>query len=229
MTTAAIRAIARRYERKFPKPREPFSLAALRVAELRRLISARFGYVLPDNDIGREHARAMAHHLAQRSGDAGHRIKMFLEVGAPWMLPAEVQGLIVTTVTRPRKFTADRLATLLALTDVERTRLRITTIGAIDLTKAERKARRSKRDRERRREERRARGAKPRAEYEGYSLSRRKPWEALGVSRATWYRKHSGARPLPQIETSASAAFCCGYAVDEPVSRACGTAARLSN
>ena len=31
--------------------------------------------------------------------------------------------------------------------------------------------------------------ALPRAEYEASSLTRSKPWEALGMSRATWYRK----------------------------------------
>ena len=30
--------------------------------------------------------------------------------------------------------------------------------------------------------------SRPRAEYLAQSLSRSKPWEALGVSRATWYR-----------------------------------------
>lgn len=30
--------------------------------------------------------------------------------------------------------------------------------------------------------------SRPRAEYLANSLSRSKPWEALGVSRATWYR-----------------------------------------
>jgi hypothetical protein len=230
MTIAAIRAIARRYERKFPKQRGPLLLASLRIAQLRRLFRARYRYELPNDNIGREHARAMAHHLAQRPGDPRHQIEKFLEVWAPWMLPAEVQDLIVTVLRMPLKFSADRLATLLALTEVERARLRITTIGAIDLTKAERKARRSKRDRERHREKRRAQGAKPRTEYEAYSISRRKPWEVIGISRATWYRKHSGGaeRPLPQIETSASAAFCCLSAVDEPVC-ACGTAAGLSS
>lgn len=29
----------------------------------------------------------------------------------------------------------------------------------------------------------------PRAEYEAQSFSKSKPWEALGMSRATWYRK----------------------------------------
>jgi predicted transcriptional regulator len=31
--------------------------------------------------------------------------------------------------------------------------------------------------------------AVPRAEYEANSLSRSKPWEALGMSRASWYLK----------------------------------------
>ena len=31
--------------------------------------------------------------------------------------------------------------------------------------------------------------AVPRAEWEANSISRAKPWEALGMSRATWYRK----------------------------------------
>lgn len=30
--------------------------------------------------------------------------------------------------------------------------------------------------------------AQPRAEYEANSLTKSKPWEALGLSRATWYR-----------------------------------------
>jgi predicted transcriptional regulator len=30
--------------------------------------------------------------------------------------------------------------------------------------------------------------AQPRIEYEANSLTKSKPWEALGLSRATWYR-----------------------------------------
>lgn len=36
--------------------------------------------------------------------------------------------------------------------------------------------------------------SRPRAEYLAQSLSRSKPWEALGVSRATWYRQ---GKPSP--------------------------------
>jgi hypothetical protein len=36
---------------------------------------------------------------------------------------------------------------------------------------------------------RRARGVRTRAEYEAQSVSRAKPWLALGISRTTWYRR----------------------------------------
>lgn len=34
--------------------------------------------------------------------------------------------------------------------------------------------------------------ALPREEYEAASLARRRPWEAEGISRATWYRRRAG-------------------------------------
>jgi hypothetical protein len=43
---------------------------------------------------------------------------------------------------------------------------------------------------ERRKEARRNAGAIERAVYEADSINRAKPWVALGISRATWYRKH---------------------------------------
>jgi hypothetical protein len=56
------------------------------------------------------------------------------------------------------------------------------------MTKAERLARRRQHKRQRKEAIRRAAGAKPRAIYEATSISRNKPWEALGMSRASWYR-----------------------------------------
>lgn len=37
--------------------------------------------------------------------------------------------------------------------------------------------------------------AEPREQYLAKSLSKSKPWEALGMSRATWYRK---GKPEPE-------------------------------
>ena len=47
-----------------------------------------------------------------------------------------------------------------------------------------------RRNNERRDVKRREAGAKERSQYESESLSRQKPWEAEGVSRAWWYKKH---------------------------------------
>ena len=35
--------------------------------------------------------------------------------------------------------------------------------------------------------------AEPRAEFEGRSLARLEPWQAEGISRATWYRRRTRA------------------------------------
>ena len=40
--------------------------------------------------------------------------------------------------------------------------------------------------------------ALPREEYLANALTRTKPWEALGMSRATWYRKGK-PDPVPEI------------------------------
>ena len=39
--------------------------------------------------------------------------------------------------------------------------------------------------------------ALPRAEYEANAISRAKPWDALGMSRATWYRK---GKPVQSVK-----------------------------
>jgi hypothetical protein len=62
------------------------------------------------------------------------------------------------------------------------------------MTKEERKQRRRLEQRQRTRRNRqekarrRGRQVKSRREYEANSINRTKPWLALGISRATWYR-----------------------------------------
>jgi hypothetical protein len=178
--------IALRYK---PQQRERPSMAALRVADLRRLFVARYGHFLPDDDAGREDARIMAHCLARHPVDPRRRIAAWLELWAPWMISAEAGTLITTVMAKPLRWRADKLlAARLNLTEAERQRLGITTIGAIDLPKAERTKRRKHEARLRDQRRRRARGGKTRHEYEAKSLSRTKPWAALGISRRTWYR-----------------------------------------
>jgi hypothetical protein len=80
------------------------------------------------------------------------------------------------------------VAKMLGVTYEQRQRLGLTTIGAIDVNKEQRKGRRKRRDREAKERKRRERGAKSRAEYETQSLSKAKPWEKYNVVRRTWER-----------------------------------------
>lgn len=78
----------------------------------------------------------------------------------------------------------DTLITLFQITDEEQLQLR--TIISSNVA--------AERHRKREEARRRAAGAIDRETYESSSLSRQKPWEALGMSRASWYR---AGKPLP--------------------------------
>jgi hypothetical protein len=184
-TLKAKRAeIRRRYARGKPK----FSLAGRRVAELEQLFHARYRTTLPDDADGRACAEIMAHHLAGTSEDPRRSIPPWLEQWAPWLSIADAKAIMADAILRPRRWKADKLAWRLKLTDTDRERLGITTIGSIDVSRAERTQRREARKYQRLVMRRRLKGAKPRAQYEAQSISRAKPWESLGMSRASWYR-----------------------------------------
>jgi hypothetical protein len=96
-----------------------------------------------------------------------------------------VRLLAERIAANPRRWSADKLAWRLNLTMAERTAFGITTIGAIDMTKAEREAQRKENRAKANRQRRAAQSTgKPRGRP-----SKGKPWEALGVSRATYYRR----------------------------------------
>lgn len=180
--------IARRYSKRQPN-RPPVTITALRIAELKRLFTSRHGHTLPDTDAGRDAVLVMAHHLAHRYADAARYIGNSIGLRAPWMRADESAEIIRRVVARPIKWRADKLAQLLRVTEAERRRLGIRTIGAVDVSKEEREQARRRRQRQRERARRRTQGVKPRAEYETNSVSRTKPWLAEGISRRTWYRR----------------------------------------
>jgi hypothetical protein len=165
-----------------------FNIRHLRRKELQRLLYFRWGPILPDDDAGADDAAIMCHSIALLPGDAGHHMAMYLQVSAPWMPERARAAMITDAMAKPLRFRADTLGARLGLREVERARLRIRTIGATDLTKAEREARRREDKRVRRTQKRRKRGVRPRAVYEATSANRTKPWVALGISRRTWYR-----------------------------------------
>jgi hypothetical protein len=149
-------------------------------------MTARYrGDVLTDDDAGYDDVLLALHHLA-RTTNPRRRIAYWLEWRAPWFHDDE---LIEQILAAPSAFKADQLAKRIGLTDERRSRLKIKTIGAIDVPKKEREKRRKAKDAEYRRARRRKAGAKPRAEYEAQSTEQTKPWLALGISRRTWFRR----------------------------------------
>jgi len=88
------------------------------------------------------------------------------------------------------------------------------------MSKEERERARRLRQRQRELARRRAQGTKSRAEYEANSLSRNKPWLALGISRRTWYRRRgTSLRAVHELSSMLHADLC---------HRGSGTAAWLS-
>jgi hypothetical protein len=172
------------------------SIASLRVSELSRLFSARYGEVLPDDDAGRDDAVLMVHHLGQLTGDPRPRIMGFIELRCPWMPIAEAKALLLEVIDKPRRWRADKLAWRLRLTHADRATLKITTIGSVDKPKSSRWRERQDRARLAKERKRRASGARPRAEYLA-AVTQPKPWKALGISRATWYRRRADETAAP--------------------------------
>lgn len=172
--------------RKGRGARGRFSMAGLRCAELERLFAARYGHELPDDDAGRADVVIMLHHLARCAGDPRQRSTAWCAAHAPWLAAAaELEAMLDDVIEKPRRRRADILAERLGLTAAERRRLRITSIGAIDQSKAERLADRKQRKRLASRERRRAQGARQR---DAIPLTISQPWRSAGVSRSTWYR-----------------------------------------
>ncbi len=137
--------IARRYKgRHRPKP----YIAALRLKDLRRIMRARYPNGIVNDAPGRDLVTIMAHHLAALPLDPRRTIAGFIREHAGWFTVTEVDALILDTINTPRRWRADTLAWRLRLIDADRTALKITTIGAIDVSKAQRAARRRQRQNE---------------------------------------------------------------------------------
>jgi hypothetical protein len=110
--------------------------------------------------------------------------KMGRELG-----PSEIDEILELAKTTRQRRSADSLARFLGVTYARRQRLKLTTIGAIDVDRKQRNRRRRERNRMAKEARRRARGATPRVEYEANSLTRTEPWKAQGISRRTWERR----------------------------------------
>jgi hypothetical protein len=184
-------------------------MRCLRLGNLRTLLRARCGHTLPDDDAGREYLWELLLPVSL-SREAEHKLHNIIDIWAPWLNVDERFHLIAGIERTPayvRKVKAELLGKRLRVTSEERERLRLWTITPFDVTdkqlKEQRKAKKRARDRRRRRDA----GSKPRTEYEAASLSRTRPWAALGISRRTWERRRD-ASPR-QVKLLNSRAHTC--------------------
>jgi hypothetical protein len=167
-------------------------LPYLRVAELERIFADRFGTKrFPNTPQARNGIRAIAEHLVVQpsQNDPVQRVVGWIRARAPWVPREHAMDIAQRAARKRRMPSADMLAWSIGLDMATRARLGIKTIGAFDCDRKARIARRRAEHRDHQTKKRRAYGQKPRAEYLAQALTTKKPWEALGMSRSTWYRR----------------------------------------
>lgn len=157
----------------------------IRLAEIDRMLTDRYGPRLPDTDEARDDLRPLIQHALLIGPERARELALRL-------LP-ELEGEELDAMVSEGGFWwgDDELGVHLEFTDADRTRLKTWTIGGCDVLKAERIARR----RRKRRAADRARRAKAGAAPRRQSAERTRPWEAEGISRATYYRRKASTAP----------------------------------
>lgn len=137
--------IKRRYATKAKVGKRTRSMAAIRLAELTRWLhdTNGAGVELEPSEQSVQVARIFAHHMGGLP-ETARRIKAWVDRYAPWLDLASQERLIAEVTQCPLKWSADKLAWKLRLTDAKRTELKITTIGAIDCSREQRAVRRAK-------------------------------------------------------------------------------------
>jgi hypothetical protein len=144
--------IKRRYQRDTKVGKRTRSMAAIRLAELTRWIEDTHGAgaELDAEQRSEQIARIFVHHFVTLA-DGNRRAAQWLATYTPWISLRDREYLITQANRCPLKWSADKLGWHLHLSDEQRSRLKITTIGAIGISKEMRLARRNaaKRERER--------------------------------------------------------------------------------
>lgn len=196
-----------RPSRKRAKPHElPYSIENHRMREIEKIIRHRHGRGIPDPvgtddvDLCLNYLRAVA--LTPESQSA----TSWALVWAPWADPVTLNLIDQAASGRKKMPPADAVAKMLFVRLKERTLLGLKTIGACDVSKADReigaKERKRERDRNRQEQKRRELGRVDRKSYEAASLTKLQPWLEEGISRRTWERRRVASLSRIEISTN---------------------------
>lgn len=154
--------IAKRYDRKAKVGRRSRGMAAIRISQMMRWLDDEYGAGVELEPCERSMliVRIFAHHFMSLPHGA-RRLSNWYLIYCPWLSLRDREYLIGEATHAPLKWSADKLAWKLGMRDEQRTRLKITTIGAVDCNRDQRKARdkvkRAERERTRRAAKRQAR------------------------------------------------------------------------
>jgi hypothetical protein len=169
------------------------------LGQLNRVFLDLYGPEFPDDDAGSEDLATLLRYHALHPTHGRERMKNCIETRAPWMAKETAEYLIGDlAILDPRylRLSPAELRFRVHIHSEDRERLRAWNIPPYDLTDAQLEQRRK--DKKRARDK--ARSKKTRPNYLMDSISRKKPWEAEGVSRATWYRRRTkGETSLRQV------------------------------
>ena len=195
-----------------------FSLPLLRLREIERVVVSRHGLIIPDPLDTDDRDWCLAYPRAVQCSSTAQDLHHWSRRWAPWAEPSEIDAIIATEGWRQKMMGPDQLATMIFVSAAERAALGLRTIGACDVSRAERDAAtaeaKRQRDRERQTQRRRAEGRVDRQTYLSGSVSAQRPWEAVGKSRAKYYRDLKSG-----TETGVSRTLLLNTNSDGPVSR----------
>lgn len=143
LVAARLWEIKRRYEHKVKVGRRSRGMAAIRIAQLMRWMQDQYGAGVELEPCERSERviRIFAHHFMCLP-DGARRVTAWFDRYCPWLSLRDREYLISEATYCPLKWTADKLAWKLKVTDEMRTRLKLTTIGAMDCNKEQRAERR---------------------------------------------------------------------------------------
>jgi hypothetical protein len=178
------------------KPK-PFPLA-LRRTHLAYLVVGKHKK-LPRDGSGWTYVKVAAEHCPNGPDRRDLLLKWLQSVCAPPSVLCQVDAILDRVP--PRRWNADKLAWHLHVSDFERSRFRIWTIGAYDVPKAERIKRRKENARLAALARRRDNDVQAREQYLAGCLSQTRPWEAFGIKRRAWERRGKPVPPTTQVRT----------------------------
>jgi hypothetical protein len=129
--------IENRARRRDLRNRRGSGFPAKRVRDLKTFFAFTWGDTLPDDDGGKEDFFILACHVARLNGDPERNVRRYVAQWCPWMVADEIDAFVRRMLARPYRWRADTLGQKIGLLDSVRTKLGITSIRPIDVTKAE--------------------------------------------------------------------------------------------